>query len=258
MKTTINSKILSTTNLENQVEGYCNIYKVLENEIEEVYMEFVFIKGYYNNFTQPNKNLYDVLITMGGKAELIVENKTYKLERSFIAKIPYNIGYNIEVARGNTFSFLLIRKEIDKKDIEEIKNMLDKHSSPYVRAFSDCTPYTEDIKSSKTLNRMILPEGLVPRFCVGTVETTGPDEVAAHEHPMLEQLFLGLPNCNCTVFANNDFITLTENMIIHIPLGSLHSVKVDDGSVLSYVWLDFFKTLEGQEYMSDQHQINDE
>ena len=109
------------------------------------------------------------------------------------------------------------------------------------------------MKIGLSINRMIIPEGSVPRFCMGSVETDGPDSVDSHEHPMLDQLFLGLKNCNCTCYANNEQVFLTENMMLHIPLGSMHSVSVADEDKLFYIWFDFFLTIEGQTTIEDSY-----
>lgn len=93
---------------------------------------------------------------------------------------------------------------------------------------------------------------------MGSVETTGPDFVLEHEHPMLDQLLFGLDDCKCTFLANEVYTTLSENTTLHIPLGSKHSVSVAEGEVLAYIWLDFFLTLEGQKYMEQNQQIDDQ
>ena len=92
---------------------------------------------------------------------------------------------------------------------------------------------------------------------MGSVETIGPDEVGEHSHPMLEQVFLGMKNCRCTVWANSNKALLAENMLLHIPLGSKHKVLVKEGDVLSYLWMDFFLSLEGEKYINDQHHMED-
>jgi quercetin dioxygenase-like cupin family protein len=81
--------------------------------------------------------------------------------------------------------------------------------------------------------------------------------VAEHDHPMLDQLFLGLKGCRCHCYAGYDHALLEENMLLHIPLGEKHHVEVGDGDRLAYIWLDYFLTLEGQKYMNEQHQVKD-
>ena len=254
----INNEILSTAKLKNKPDGYASIDKVMVNEIDEVYPEYLSAKGPYLKQTSATTDYYDVLLSLGGKASLKVADTWQIMKDNYIVKIPFNTAYELKVEPGDEFYCLIIRKQLDEKDLLEIEKEREKHKSLYFKAFSECPVYTEEIKSAKTLNRMILPERLIPRFCIGTVETTGPDEVGAHEHPMLEQLFLGLPGCKCTVRANEASILLVENMILHIPLGSMHSVSVEEGEKLSYIWLDFFKTIEGQDYISEQHQMDDE
>jgi len=253
----INSEILSTIVLEGKPDGYVNTGKMMANEIDEVYPEYIIAKGPYKKQISATTDYYDVLLSLSGEASLKVGDTLHIMKGNYIVKIPFNTAYELKVEQGDEFYCLLIRKGLDEKDLLEIEKELDMHENLYFKAFSECPVYTEEIKSAKTLNRMILPERLVPRFCIGTVETTGPDEVGAHQHPMLEQLFLGLPECNCKVKADESSLLLTENMILHIPLGSMHSVSVKEGEKLSYVWLDFFKTIEGQDYISEQHQMDE-
>jgi hypothetical protein len=75
---------------------------------------------------------------------------------------------------------------------------------------------------------------------------------------MLDQLFLGLKGCKCSCYADGAETLLTENTLLHIPLGSRHSTSVAEGELLSYIWFDFFLTLEGQRYMSEQHKMDDQ
>jgi hypothetical protein len=100
---------------------------------------------------------------------------------------------------------------------------------------------------------MILPENIIPRFCIGSVETSGPDEVGAHSHPMLEQLFLGLKKNNCVVIADEMETPFEENILLHIPLGSTHKAIVEEGKILNYVWMDLFRSQEDMNYIRDTH-----
>jgi len=98
----------------------------------------------------------------------------------------------------------------------------------------------------------------VPRLCIGSVETSGPDEVATHTHPMLDQLFFGLPGNDCMVMADNAESRFLENDLLHIPLGSMHGVSVEAGKHLHYIWIDLFHSEEEMGYMKDTHIIIDE
>ena len=254
----MNTETLLINRLSGKSKGTLIKTVVLENEVKDVLIEFISIKGDYKFEQSAQSDVSDVLLTINGKCLLLVDNIDFEINSSTIARIPYSTGYNIWVDEGKEFSFIRIRKLLDEKDVQLIKNRIENYNTIYIKALSDCPTYTEDIKSEKTLNRMILPEGLVPRFAMGSVETEGPDEVGEHDHPMLDQIFFGLEGCKCSCFANGDKTVLTENMMLHIPLGSKHYVSVEGGDKLAYIWMDFFLTLEGEKYMGEQHQMDDD
>ena len=124
---------------------------------------------------------------------------------------------------------------------------------PWFRSYADCPAYREAIKSPNTVSRTIVPEGVVPRFCMGSVEVRGPDAVAAHRHPKLEQLFYGLPGNDCIVRADGADIPLGGDLLIHIPTGSEHAVRVASGKLLHYLWLDFFRREEDMDVIRQTH-----
>jgi len=241
-------------NLEKEPHDYISQNELLSGEVEGVKIEFIAIRGAAQIKEEALKNKYDVVLLLEGEAIIETLDKKYNIRANSTARLPYDKKYVIRSDNGA--HFLRFRKDIDKQDIRIISKNLNEHSEMFIRTLDDCPVYTEDIKSSKSLNRMILPEGKVPRFCMGSVETEGPDQVAEHEHPMLDQVFLGLNGCKCTCIANGKRKLLTENMILHIPLGSKHSVYVADGDKLAYIWFDFFLSLEGQKYMNEQHHID--
>ena len=128
---------------------------------------------------------------------------------------------------------------------------------PYFVDYAQCRQYKEAIKSEKTISRMILPEDIIPRFCMGSVETSGPDKVGAHSHPMLEQLFYGLKGNDCIVEADGIKTAFKENILLHIPLGSRHGVDVEEGKLLNYVWMDLFRSQEDMGYIKENHIMKD-
>jgi hypothetical protein len=237
--------------------GYFIKNDVLPGEIEGLIIEYFSIKGAHQMYESSKPDHYDVLLSLNGNASLHTRKEVHEIQSKYIVKIPYNEQYSIKVEKEKVFYLLRFRKKLDENDRHVISQNRHTHSSVYIKAFSDCPVYIEEIKSRKSVNKMILPEGVVPRFCMGSVETKGPDLVGEHEHAMLEQLFFGLDNCNCTCYADGKQTVLTENMFLHIPLGSKHSVSVADGENLFYLWLDFFLTLEGQKYMDEEHLMVD-
>jgi len=254
----MNTEIISTIKLTDKPDGSVSKSAVLAGEIESVFLEYYSFKGAYQINEPANSKYYDVLLSLQGVAALYVGKDVYEFNSNYIVRIPFNEPYRIQLEKRKEFHFLRIRKYLDDNDRGVILQNPDEHSFVYIESISKCPVYTEEIKSDKTINRMILPEGFVPRFCMGSVYTEGPDSVEEHEHAMLDQLFLGLKNCRCTCSADGEQAELTENMILHIPLGSKHSVSVRAGDTLYYIWLDFFLTQEGQKYMGEQHHMDDE
>lgn len=228
---------------------------VFENQVQDVVVEFVSIKGKHLLEESPVADVIDVLLTIDGLGVLGVNSNIHQIDSSSIARIPYLSGYSILTGEDEKFSFIRLRRLLDEKDVQVIESRIESYNTLYITAISDCPTYKEDIKSQKTLNRMILPEGLVPRLAMGSVETAGPDEVSAHEHPMLDQIFLGMKGCRCSCYADGEEALLTENMMLHIPLGSEHHVSVAERDKLTYVWMDFFLSLEGEKYMGEQHRM---
>ena len=255
----INYAILPAHDLQNIAAGTLIKDPLLKNEIKGVTFDHFTLKGKGRFVEESGGDHYVVLLFLKtDPAILIVNEKNYPVSSESIVRIPYGAGYEIRAGDMQELHFLRIRKHLNKKDIRVITEKPGDHNFLYSKPFSACPVYTEDIKSEKTVNRMMLPEGLVPRFCMGSVETTGPDEVGEHDHPMLDQVFLGQQGCRCTVHADGKKRILTEDMLLHVPLGSKHSVTVEKGDKLSYIWMDFFLSLEGQKYMEEQHHLEDE
>ena len=139
-------------------------------------------------------------------------------------------------------------------DLQVQEAALPRAQGPFFRLYSHCEAYAEAIKSPKTISRTIVPAKMLPRFCMGSVETFGPDTVGAHAHPMLEQLFWGLSANACVVTADGTEVAFGDGVLLHIPLGSWHGVRVEEGRRLHYVWMDFFGSEEDLTYIQEQHQ----
>ena len=120
---------------------------------------------------------------------------------------------------------------------------------PFFQRLSAAAKYHESFKSPTTVSRTLVPAGVVPRFAAGSVTAPGPDAVGAHAHPMLEQLFLGLPGSAQRVAADGAAHTLVGGELLHIPLGSTHGVTVDAGHTMDYLWLDFFRDASGMAWL---------
>src|SRR5258708_14713071 len=175
----------------------------------------------------PTKDV--VWLFIGGKGIIRSGGHDYEIKEETIARAPVGWPWEIEASQGQSLVALRIRKTLTPEDRAELLKYPENNTAPWVKAFSACTPYSEAIKSAKTVSRTLLPENVVPRMAAGTVETTGPDQVGRHSHPMLEQLFIGLQGNDSTVSADNVTAKFPEYSILHIPLGSMHGTQVAAG-----------------------------
>jgi hypothetical protein len=249
------TQCFSRDRLDSAAEDAILVEDLLPGEIAGVRTRFVSIKGRSGVGGGGDPAAATVLLFLGGNARLTTGAVRQNVTEESIARIPYASTYGITVRRGAVAHCLEVTKALDTADLDEIARHLRSHTTLYFRKFRDCEEYTEDIKSRSTINRMLLPEGYVPRFAMGSVRTRGPDKVGRHVHPMLDQLYLGMDDCRCTVHAGRQRKVLTGDCLLHIPLASHHWVTVDEGDTLYYLWFDFFRTLAAQEYMNRQHHM---
>ena len=229
---------------------------VLENEINGVHVEHMVIatdSAITASTPEGHKSIY---LFVQGEGQITAENTSYEVvpETIFIPNTVDSIA--IRSALDNELHCVKVSCELSAQDLLDIRNLpADNTQKNYHAKFEDCQPYTEAIKSPNTVSRTILSNQYIPRVAMGTVQTKGPDKVAAHEHPMLEQLFLGLAENQCVVYADEHQVDFPQHSILHIPLGSRHSVAVGENQTLYYVWMDFFMDKEGEEWLKT-HQVD--
>lgn len=228
-----------------------SIYPLLKGEIPGVSVDQVSIAGPALHIEAADPSHALVWLFVDGKATLLTGKLKYDIDGETIARAPQGYVWKIEVPRGQVLHAVRVRRVLTPGDLVELKKFPQNNAAPLVKRFIDCTPYGEAIKSPKTVSRTLLPENYVPRMAMGTVETSGPDVVGRHKHPMLEQIFLGLKGSDITVLADNEHANLTPFSILHIPLGSNHGAEVAAGKHLHYVWMDFFVATEGQEWLKN-------
>lgn len=232
------------------------IRPVMRGEISEVQTDLLTITGPGRHVERANPKLAVVWLFLNGKGTLQTRGQSYLVDGETIARAPQGWDWRIDVASGETLHALRVRRDLNGGDVADMKKYPQNNAAPHVRRFSECPAYGEAIKSPKTVSRTLLPENFVPRMAMGTVETTGPDKVGAHSHPMLEQLFLGLRDNDITVIADESRANLTPFSILHIPLGSNHGAEVATDRKLHYVWMDFFMAKEGQEWLRNHKPLD--
>jgi len=215
--------ILDTQALENSPSRSITL---LENEIGDVRVEHMAVSSDTAMSDSAKEGERTVYLFIKGTGSIVAENQNYKIEPETIF-LPNNIK-DITISTGDNsgLHFLKVSCKLSAADFIELEKLPAKNTnSIYHARFSDCQSYTEEIKSPNTVSRTILSNEYIPRVAMGTVHTIGPDKVAPHEHPMLEQLFLGLSDNNCVVYADDSKVGFPQYSVVHIPLGSSHSVS---------------------------------
>lgn len=191
-----------------------------------------------------------VILFTRGRCIITVPNHTYRVKEMAIFCPTLDTVFTVSAEDSNIeyLEVLIDLSQTESTNRESINKKL-----PYFLHYSECDRYREEIKSDKTINRTFLPVDIIPRLAIGSVETVGPDTVEAHRHPMLEQLFYGLPGNHCSLKADEQEAAFEENVLLHIPLGSVHSAGVEEDNILHYLWLDFFKSERDMSYIADSH-----
>lgn len=227
---------------------------VLPGEISGINTFFLEVPQGSSYLYKPGKRSVSLFLVTHGRGSASQGKQVFEVDNVNLF-VP-SVGEKASIKAGDgPLGILEIVILLDDNEFQYVKQQTGK--LPFFVDYTRCTPYKEAIKSPKTVSRTILPEDIIPRFAMGSVETTGPDTVGAHSHPMLEQLFFGLAGNDCFVKADEAVTSFTENMLLHIPLGSTHGVKVEEGKVLYYIWMDLFRSLEDMSYIKENHITND-
>lgn len=234
------------------------IQPALSGAVPEVHLDLVTLVGPARHHEPSSTDHATVWLVLDGEGRIATGGQDYEIAGETIARAPQGWNWLLEAAEGRTLHALRIRRALNPQDLAEFEKYPENNAGALVRKFSECMAYREAIKSPKTVSRTLLPENYVPRMALGTVETTGPDSVGRHRHTMLEQFFLGLKGNEINVLADDARATLPEFAVLHIPLGSDHGVEVAAGKKLHYVWMDFFQTKDGQEWLKMHEHIEDE
>jgi len=236
--------------LDTQVQNNTQYHSrpILENEIKDIHVEHVAVLANNAIVDTAVEGFKTIYLFIKGVGEVSADNTNYEIvpETIFLPNSIVDITIKCQVCKLSAQ---------DQLDLQQLPSKNTQYA--YHAKFSDCQSYSEAIKSPNTVSRTILSNEYIPRIAMGTVQTTGPDKVAAHEHPMLEQLFLGLSENNCTVYADDDEVNFPQYSVVHIPLGSSHSVSVEKDKVMYYVWMDFFLDKKGEQWLKT-HNVDGE
>lgn len=182
-----------------------------------------------------NVGFYHIIILIDGEAEFITDGKCYK-HNTRVTFVPAS-DKDLTVKALTNVQILEIQWDIFPEDADMLAEY--KTEFPVNVPYQDSIQYIDPNKSKKTISRMMIPQRVIPRFSIGSVESIDRDTVKAHAHPMLDQFFFSFPENEMDVIINGEPINMTGNIIMHIPLGADHGVEVYDGEHMHYMWIDF-------------------
>lgn len=225
---------------------------VLPGEVNGIETLFVVVEGQKPYEYQPEEKRLKIFLFSHGEGTISYDELSIPVQVPCLFIPGLKREFRITGGKEN-LNYLEIEMVLTIQDLDILNK--GKAHFPLYNVYSESPKYIESIKSEKTISRMILAEDIVPRLCIGSVETSGPDKVDAHTHPMLEQFFFGLKGNNAVVTADSAETEFMEDDLLHIPLGSSHGVSVEAGKALHYIWIDLFHSQEDMGYITDSHHI---
>jgi len=223
---------------------------LLLKEIKGVETNFYIIKKQQKYMFTPLNRRARVLIILSNSGVAYSKKYSYQIKEMAVLASPDNSTVTIE-STSNHVELIEVLMDLTSDDLEKMNYT--NQGEFYFKHYSDGVTYREKVKSLKSVSRTLLPVNVIPRMVLGSVQTEGPDQVKAHRHPMLEQLFWGLPGNLCLVKADKQEKQFGEKTLLHIPHGSEHGTRVESGKHMHYLWLDFFQDLESVSYIDDTH-----
>lgn len=260
LSATLHSQDIPIQNLKIQLDKNTQQYtaSILENEINGIHVEHLAITGDNTINDRAKENHKLIYLFVKGKGSVVASDSVYEIVPETILLPNIINDITIKPAKKDTLHYLRISSKLTSQDVLDLKEFPSRNTQKvYVAKFTDCMSYTEPIKSPNTVSRTILPNKYIPRIAMGTVQTKGPDKVGAHKHPMLEQLFLGLSKNNSMVSADDAKVDFPQFSVLHIPLGSSHSISVEKNEIMYYVWMDFFLDKKGEAWLKTHKTTND-
>jgi hypothetical protein len=175
-------------------------------------------------------------------------NDCFKERASYVA----DLSEKLEINCLSNAQFIEIQWMLSDNDKRFIKD--NKVELPMTQLYYDCEQYRETFKSPKSISRSVIGHHALPRFCMGSNESYGPDRVEPHAHPLLDQFFFSFPDNEVSLLIDDQIQHYPGNTLIHIPLGSNHGVQIEAGKKMNYMWIDFIIDPKGVDYLDEVHQ----
>ncbi|HUV08677.1 MAG TPA: cupin domain-containing protein [Spirochaetia bacterium] len=106
---------------------------------------------------------------------------------------------------------------------------------PYYKPFLECDPYTQKDAAGLSF-RKVLPQGIIDDVNMGLVTAEGPTHKLPGTHNNFDQVYLVFKGKG-TVHLGGEKMRIEEPGIIVIPRGTEHSMEVDAGQTMAYVYV---------------------
>lgn len=228
-------------------EGSPSTRQILPNQIKgaSTYLVTVPSRARFELTSPDSQQVISFLVTGTGT---LITDALYKVMNQLTAFVALP-GTPALLTAEKDCCLLQIRMDIDPEELRD----LDKASFPIVTAYDNCEFYRDDIKSEKTISRTLIPPFKVPRFSMGSVQTTGPDHIQLHAHPVFDQLFFSFAENDCDLLIDGETFSFGGNCLLYIPRGSEHGIDARSGHTVHYLWLDFFERSDDMEFLVETH-----
>lgn len=176
------------------------------------------------------------LMLFDGEIEYETAGQKYEFhERAMFIPHPDEAVTLKGITHAHVLEMVWELRDEDVQLMEEYKT-----EYPFSQLYRTAWQYTDRNKSKKTINRQMVRQRVMPRFCIGSVETYGVDAVRSHDHPMLDQYFFSFAENHMNVLIDFEPIRMEGCELLYIPLGAMHGIDVPENDVCHYMWIDFY------------------
>lgn len=222
---------------------------MLEGEIPDARIFYHSLPSGEETLFPTEKNLFRAIFVIQGTVVFSAGGASFSADKRAIF-VPAPAQPSAVTAQADA-RLLEVQKRMDEEDMREYGSYPDIY--PYFKAYDDCVQYADRNTSAKTIKREIVKQRIIPRFAMGSCESYGYDTMGVSSHPHLDQMFFSLPACDIQVLIDDQPIRLTENTLLHIPLGARHGVIVPEGNYMHYIWVDYMASSSGADGLDKGH-----
>ena len=204
-------------------------------------------------FEGQTKEIY-IFFLYDGNVSFVSGDRTYSYkEKAVFSEIPEK---PVTVTALEPSHFIQISWSLNQEDLNDLEK--NRNMFPFTKCYKDSIKYRDFYKSETTISREVIPEGIIPRFSLGSVEAKADDLVGQHSHPLLDQFFFTFEENDMDLLIDCRICNVKGNALVHIPLGSNHGVIAKGNQRIHYLWMDF-ASVESREqalnYFKDEHEI---